>query len=172
MTVNLRINNQLLADYLRYLFPPVDSVLKVNSEHGMGKLLIAHCRVSSKPVPEVCDGSMVTLRLPLCNATQSLEYKFLYYSNADTAQLNLALKAYFDLDFEGYYRRGENADFSKRDIVEGFIQSRKLISSDNFDALHKRAYRKQLERHTILLRKLQRKAYYIDESLDTSGLKK
>lgn len=172
MTVQLRVDNPMLTDYLSYLFPPEGASLKVNSEHGMGKLIIAHCRESPKPVESVPGDCVVTLRLPLCSATQSLEYKFLYYSATDMAQLNLALRSFFDLDFVGYMRRGEAAGFSKKDTIESFIHSRQLVSSDNFDALNKRAYRRELERHKLLLRKLKRKAYYIDEALDTSGLHK
>lgn len=172
MTIQLRVDNPMLTDYLRHLFPPEGTALKVNSEHGMGKLIIAHCRESSKPVAPVPGECVVTLRLPLCSATQSLEYKFLYYSAADMAQLNLALRSFFDLDFVGYMRRGEAAGFSKKDTIESFIQSRRLVSTENFEALNKRAYRRQLEQHALLLRKLRRKAYYIDEALDTSGLKK
>ena len=46
MTVQIKIEDQMYADYLRYLFAVDNDTLKVNSEHGMGKLLIAHCRVS------------------------------------------------------------------------------------------------------------------------------
>lgn len=172
MTIQLRVDNPMLADYLKYLFPQENLYLRVNSEHAMGRLIIAHCRESMKPVPSVSGDCVVSLRLPLCNATQTLEYKFLYYTAADMAQLNLALRAYFDLDFTGYYRRGEALNFSKRDIIEGFIYSRKLVSSDNFDALHKRIYRRQQEQYALLARKLKRKAYYIEESLNVDGLKK
>ncbi len=172
MTVQLRIDNPMLLDYIGYLFPVEGDTLKVNSEHGLGKLIIAHCRQSPKPVEPVLGEYVVTLRLPLCSASQNLEYKFLYFSRADMTQLNQALRAYFDLDFTGYYRRGESAGFSKKEIIEGFIQSRRLVSRDNYDALHKRAYRKQRERDALLAKRLMRKAYYVDESLDTSGLKK
>lgn len=172
MTIQFKVKNQMLADYLRYLFPPDDGALRLNSEHAIGKLFIAHCHTADRPVPIMHGDNIVMLRLPLCNATQSLNNKFLYYSSADIAQLNLALKAYFDIDFMGYYRRGEAAEFSKRDIVEAFILSRRLISSDNFDALHKRVYRRQQEQYATLQRKLQRKAYYIDESLNTKGIEK
>lgn len=172
MTVQLRIDNPMLFDYIGYLFPAEGGILKVNSEHGLGKLIIAHCRQSPKPVEPILGDSVVTLRLPLCAASQNLEYKFLYFSRADMAQLNQALRAYFDLDFIGYFRRGESVGFSKKEIIEGFIQSRHLVSRDNFEALHKRAYRRQRERDALLAKRIMRKAYYVDESLDISGLKK
>ena len=78
MTVQLRIDNPMLLDYIGYLFPVEGDTLKVNSEHGLGKLIIAHCRQSPKPVEPVLGEYVVTLRLPLCSASQNLEYKFLY----------------------------------------------------------------------------------------------
>ena len=162
----------MYADYLRYLFAVDNDTLKVNSEHGMGKLLIAHCRVSPKPVSALDGDGVITLRLPIVAATQNLQHKFLYYSAGDIAQLNLALRSYFELDFTGYYRRGEGENFSKKDIIEGFIASRGLMSKDYFEALGKRAYRAQEKERALLIKKLQRKLYYIEESLDTSGLNK
>ena len=173
MEVQLKIDNAMLADYLRYLFPSADGgTLKVTSEHGLGKLIIAHCREMSRP-PEYGSGDNIgTLRLPLCRATQNLENKFLYYSATDMVQLNQALAAYFDLDFTGYYRRGQGAKFSKSDIIQAFIVSRRLVSDDYFDALSKRMYRRQQEEIATITRKLRRRAYYLDEVLDTTGLEK
>lgn len=87
-------------------------------------------------------------------------------------QLNQALAAYFDLDFTGYYRRGQGAKFSKADIIQAFIVSRRLVSDDYFDALSKRMYRRQREEIAAITRKLRRRAYYLDEVLDISGLEK
>ena len=172
MTVQIKIEDQMYADYLRHLFAVENNILKVNSEHGMGRLLIAHCRVSAKPVSNLEGDGVITLRLPIVAATQNLQHKFLYYSAGDIAQLNLALRSYFDLDFTRYYRRGEGLEFSKKDILEGFITSRGLLSKDYFEALGKRVYRAQEKQRALLMKKLQRKMYYIEESLDASGLKK
>ena len=87
-------------------------------------------------------------------------------------QLNKALQAVFDLDFMGYYRKGQAAEFAKKDIVEAFVVSRKLVSADYVEALNKRAYRRQQRAAASLVKKLLRKSYYIDESIDDSGLKK
>lgn len=87
-------------------------------------------------------------------------------------QLNKALRAAFDLDFIGYYRKGQAAEFAKKDIIEAFVTSRKLVSTDCVDALYKRVYRRQQREAATLVKKLIRKAYYIDESIDTSGLPK
>ena len=172
MTVTLRVDNTTLSDYLHYLYPQEADGLKVSSDNILGKLLIAHCREAPAPMFPIEGECVVTLILPKCRATQTLENKFLYYTAGDMAQLNMALRACFDLDLATYYRKGEAVGFSKKDIVEGFIFSRKLLSKDNFDAIHKRVYRRQQEIMGQLSRKLQRKLYYLEECMDDSGLKK
>lgn len=173
MIVKLKVDSQMYADYMAYLFPPgEDGVLKVTSEHLMGKLLIAHCREAPRPIFALDGELIITLRLPQCEATQNLRNKFLFYNAGDMLQLNQALRAVFDLDFTGYYRKGQAAEFAKKDIVEGFVTSRRLVSTDYVEALNKRVYRRQQRAAAALVKKLQRKAYYIDESIDDSGLKK
>ena len=171
MRIKLKVDSPILGDYLKFLFPPgEDGALKVSSVPAIGKLLIAHCRESGYPVHEPEGDRIFSLDLPLLPSTQSLCYKFIYYSVSDMAALNLALKAYFDLDFAGYYRRGEKLGFQKKDIVEAFILSRGLVSKDCFDALHKRVYRAEQRSMATMTDRLMRKAYYIDESINTKGL--
>ena len=173
MTIELSIESAIYCDYLRYLFPADDrngSVLKVNGSTTFGQLLIASVRESPLPVAHLTGDHVVTLRLPKQDATQDLENKFIYYSTADQKRLNLALKAIFSMDFHDYYRRGESTGFAKKDIIEAFIVSRKLANADPTEALHKRVYREQAKRCQQLTKYLLRKAYYIEESLDTSKL--
>lgn len=173
MIVKLKIDSQMYADYLAYLFPPnEDGVLMVSSEELMGKLLISHCRESFRKTEISEEGIVVTLMMPQCPATQNLRNKFLYYSAGDMRQLNMALKAVFELDFTGYYRKAEGVGFAKKDIVEAFALSRKLITCDCYDALHKRVFRRQQKENSLLVNKLLRKAYYINETIDLSGLQK
>lgn len=169
MEVYLKVKNQLLYDYLKYLFEEQDGALTVSSTIPLGRLLIAHCKTSVLPVyPE--GNHNIKLRLPHHKATENFEYKFLYYTSSDNAALNLALSATFDLDFAGYYRRGEILGIKKKDIIEAFIVSRKLFSTDCFDALHKRVYRREQSSMQQLTEKLLRKAYYIDETINMKGL--
>ena len=173
MIVKFKVDSQIYADYMAYLFPPDDDgVLKITSEHLLGKLFIAHCREAPRPIFGLDGELIVTLRLPQCEATQNLRSKFLFYNAGDMIQLNKALQAVFDLDFMGYYRKGQAAEFAKKDIVEAFVVSRKLVSADYVEALNKRAYRRQQRAAASLVKKLLRKSYYIDESIDDSGLKK
>ncbi len=172
MTVTLRVDSQMLIDYLHYLFPEEEYGLKVSSDTIMGKLIISHCREAPAPIFPPSDDRLVTFVLPKCRSTQSLDNKFLFFSSGDETQLNLALRALFEWDLMAYYHRGEELNFPKKDIVEGFIFSRKLFSKDCFDTLHKRIYRRQQEQLNRLSNKLRRKLYYIDETMDISGLKK
>ena len=73
MIVKLKIDSQMYADYLAYLFPPnEDGVLMVSSEELMGKLLISHCRESFRKTEISEEGIVVTLMMPQCPATQNL----------------------------------------------------------------------------------------------------
>lgn len=163
--------NALLADFLIYLFPPdeKDGPLKVSSTCAAGALLIALAEPSAFPVePE--GAHRVRLDLPwVRNATSAIHSKWVAYSKSSTARINLALQAEFDLDFAGYYRKGEELGIRKRDIIDAFIFSRGL-SPGTYDALHKRVYRREQKNQDDLRRKLLRKAYYINESIDYSGL--
>ena len=167
MIVKIKIDQQIYADYLAYIFPPdVDGVLKVSSGHVFGDLLIAHCREAPRPIFNIDQPEYISLRLPKCESTQNLRNKFLFSNAGDMIQLNRALRAIFDLDFIGYYRKGQAAQFSKKDIIEGFITSRHLITADYVDSLNKRVYRRQQKETATLTKKLLRKAYYIEEAID------
>lgn len=178
MTISFQADTRILADYLGYLFPPdKDGVLQVSVTSSTGKLLLAFAKCSQGPVP--CTGpDVVRLALP-AHHLSSLNNRFLYYTKEDMIRLNLALRAEFDLDFEAYFRRGEALGIQKKDIIDAFIFSRKLTTEADPDTLqkthatlHKRIYRKQLNDLEDTRRKLLRKAYYINESINTTGLEK
>lgn len=172
ITVKLKVSSQVMADYLRYLFPPdTDGYLAVSSVTPMGKLLIAHCRTSGLPIKELTGDDVISLKFPSVSSSQGLLNKFLYYTACDIASLNQALSAVFDIDFTGYYRKGEGLGFQKKEIVEAFILSRGLVSKDCFDSLHKRVYRAEQKYMAALQTRLLRKVYYIEESINTKGLK-
>ncbi len=171
MRLFLPLDNEMLTDYIRYLFPATgDGPLKVSSCCEFGELLIAHARTSDRPICRPEGDHVIEIELPMNNATQSLANRFLYYSKADVRRLNMGLKAIFNIDLQSYYLKGLDLQLSKKDIIEAFITSRKLISSDNYDTLHKRIYRRELAKQDKLAKALLRKAYYIHESIDISGL--
>jgi len=81
-------------------------------------------------------------------------------------QLNISLRAYFELDFWEFVQRRKALRQRKEEIIEAFILSRKLFSAEYFESLHKRAYRRELKELEALKRKLTRRAYYIESLVD------
>lgn len=141
LDVKLKVDSPMMADYLAYLFPP-DSPggpLKVYARNSIGRLLVAHCKVAEGPVALEGD-KVVDLELPSDIATAPMRDKFLYYDKYSTVALNMAINAFFDIEFKQYYLAGYELGVQKKDIVTAFIVSRGLFSTDYFDALHKRIY--------------------------------
>ena len=105
----------------------------------------------------------MTFILPINEATQNFQNKFIYLSAQATKQLNISLRAYFELDFWEFVQRRKALRQRKE---EAFILSRKLFSAEYFESLHKRAYRRELKELEALKRKLTRRAYYIESLVD------
>lgn len=167
----ISIESQLYADYLRYIFPPDEGSDRcvISTTHPTGALMVAYAKASEKPV-DVHGDHLVKVDLPWYrNATSAIENHFIYFDKGATARINLALKAEFELEFAGYIRRGEECGMRKMDIIEAFIFTRGL-TPENYDALHKRTYRKAQRNQERLKQKLLRKAYYINEQIDYKGL--
>lgn len=167
----INVESTMLADFLRYLFPPDEGsdLCRVSASRPVGALMVAFARPSLMPCP-VSGDHLVGLDIPWYrNATTSLTNHHVYFSKEASARINLALKAEFDLDFAGYYRKGEELGLRKMDIVEAYIFSRRL-APDNYDALHKRAYRNQQRAQERIKQRLLRKAYYLNESINYDGL--
>ena len=108
----------------------------------------------------------MTFILPINEATQNFQNKFIYLSAQATKQLNISLRAYFELDFWEFVQRRKALRQRKEEIIEAFILSRKLFSAEYFESLHKRAYRRELKELEALKRKLIRRAYYIESLVD------
>lgn len=172
--VSINLQEGYYLDYLGYLFQKETNsdAYVVSSTTDIGKLLIAYAKVSERPVnPEEKKGTkLVKLILPLTDTSQDLRNKWLYYTEADTARLQAVLRTEFNLDFIAYYLRGSVMGYQKKDIINMFIVSRKLISVDPYEALHKRVYRMEQKKQQEMSRRLIRKANYFEESLDIDGL--
>lgn len=172
---NISLQDGYYLDYLEYLFPrdTKSGAYAVSSVTNIGKLLIAFAKVSDLPVPEpeAREGfRTVKLALPLVDISQDLQNKWLYYTKGDTARLQAVLRTEFNIDFVSYYLRGSVMGVQKKEIIEMFIVSRKLITVDPYEALHKRVYRMEQKKMQEHSRKLLRKANYFEESLDIEGL--
>ena len=167
----IKVDSQMLADFLRYIFPPVNGseYCRVSASRPVGALMVAYAQPSVMPCP-VSGDHLVHLDIPWCrNATTSLTNHYVFFSKEASARINLALKAELDLDFAGYYRKGEELGMRKMDIVEAYIFSRRL-APENYDALHKRVYRNQQRVQERIRLRLLRKAYYLNESINFDGL--
>lgn len=171
LDVKLKVDSPMMADYLAYLFPP-DSPggpLKVYARNSIGRLLVAHCKVAEGPVALEGD-KVVDLELPSDIATAPMRDKFLYYDKYSTVALNMAINAFFDIEFKQYYLAGyelrsEEGHSHCVHRVEG------LFSTDYFDALHKRIYRQSQQTLDKLVKKLINKVDYINSSININGLK-
>lgn len=167
----ISVESRMLADFLRYLFPPDEKsgALNVSARHPVGALMVAYARASDTPVNTTGD-HLVEVDIPRYeNATSSLKNHYVYFTKGATARINLAIRAEFDLDFAGYYRRGEELGMRKMDIIEAYIFSRKL-APENYDAMHKRVYRNQQRANERVKQRLLRRAYYLNESINYDGL--
>lgn len=170
--VDIAVKSQMLADYLRWVFPPEEgsSVCQVSITRPVGALMTALAQPAAMRVPIVGD-HVVELRLPMLHrrANADQENHWLVYDRGAMEKINLALEAEFDLEFAGYYRRGEQLGMRKMDIIDAFILTRGLVA-DTFDALSKRTYRRETRAQEKVRQRLLRRAYYINESINYTGL--
>lgn len=164
----------LVAHCRASAIPPVSGTIPVSDEPalpgmepGLDETANTPARKRHKPKRPPVE---LSLALPDNDATWPLRDKWLYYPKADTKALNMALKATFDIDFGLYYARGIAQGWRKKDVVEAFVVSRGLFSSDCFDALHKRAYRRDIDTLETRVKQLLDKASYIDSNINLTGL--
>lgn len=174
---------QLLADYMRWIFPPEekgreDAPCLVSSTHPTGKLLLALVeRTIFPPRSPRTETDLIPVRISFPGGGYARAFHlhdktvdgYLAYSPDSVSRINLALRAEFDMEFAGYYRRGEQMGMQKRDIIDAFIFSRGL-APESWDALHKRVYRSEIRSLDRIRKQLLRRAYYLNESIDYQGL--
>lgn len=167
MRLTFDVDDRIHMDYLAYLFErDTSGAYIVTARNCFGKLIIGHTQTASLPPKEACGKFAVTFILPINEATQNFQNKFIYLSAQATKQLNISLRAYFELDFWEFVQRRKALRQRKEEIIEAFILSRKLFSAEYFESLHKRAYRRELKELEALKRKLTRRAYYIESLVD------
>lgn len=170
--IEFAVESQMLADYLRWIFPPEEGsgLCRVSITRPTGSLMVALAQPAALRVP-VSGDHIVRCGLPQLHrrVNSDQENHWLYYNKSATRKINMALGAEFDLEFSGYYRRGEQLGIRKMDIIDAFILSRGLVA-DSFDALSKRTYRRETRAQEKVCQRLIRRAYYINESIDYTGL--
>lgn len=170
--VEIAVKSQMLADYLKWIFPPEEgsSLCRVSITRPVGALMVSF----AQPAPmraQVVGDHVVELDLPMLHlrANSDQENHWLVYDRSAMEKINLVLEAEFDLEFAGYYRRGEQLGMRKMDIIDAFILSRGLVA-ESFDTLSKRTYRKELRNQELVRQRLLRRAYYLNESINYTGL--
>ncbi len=160
MTVKFRASNPMLLDYLRYISKTTDDgPIRLSSTNDFGKMSIGLYKLSSEPINIQEDELTVELVLPRHQTTAQCQYRYVYFTESDMKRLNYILNAIFNLDLDTYYLQGIQAGMPKIDIIDGFIISRRLASSESdlAETLSKRTYRSTLgqikSRRELLLRK-------------------
>ena len=170
--IEIAVKSQMLADYLRWIFPPEEggTLSRVSITRPVGALMVALAQPAVMRA-QVTGDHVVALDLPMLHrrVNSDQENHWLFYDRGATEKINLVLEAEFDLEFTGYYRRGEQLGMRKMDIIDAFILSRGLVA-DTFDTLSKRTYRREVRSQEKIRQRLVRRAYYINESIDYTGL--
>ena len=100
MRLTFDVDDRIHMDYLAYLFErDTSGAYIVTARNCFGKLIIGHTQAACLPPREACGKFAVTFILPINEATQNFQNKFIYLSAQATKQLNISLRAYFELDF-------------------------------------------------------------------------
>ena len=169
MEVIFNVRNTYLRKYLEYIFEQKDDKLLVSRSSDLGRLCIARLSRSSSPVKiEKCENSVTFILPKSINIQQVSERYWLYYDKFDTHRLNDALAAESNIDFKMYFLSGIENGFMKKDIINSYIESRRLFI-DSFDCLKKRAYRSSEKSLEKTQKYLLNKISFINKKI-TNGL--
>lgn len=87
MRLTFDVDDRIHMDYLAYLFErDTSGAYIVTARNCFGKLIIGHTQAASLPPKEACGKFAVTFILPINEATQNFQNKFIYLSaQADQA---------------------------------------------------------------------------------------
>lgn len=158
MQIKFRTKDQLALDYLRYLFnAKPEQPIRLTLANDFGRMAVGLYKFSDKPDARSDDSMTATLVLPRHQTTYAAMTRHIYFTDVDTKRLSMILDALFNIDLDTFYLQGIQAGIPKRDIIEAFIISRRLVSADYADTLNKRTYRTSLSairrKADIILRK-------------------
>lgn len=170
MIVKLNIKNRALHNYLGHLFHrDPDGAFRVTMHNEFGRLVVALVRRSPDEIPVKEGEFCASLHLPKNSLTKNAELSYLYFTAQDAARLNVLLDTIFDLDLNAYYQKGCKRRIPKREIIEAFVISRKLVADDFAETLSKRIYRKELTYNRELVSSLYDKARYNNDRIEGPG---
>ena len=81
MRLTFDVDDRIHMDYLAYLFErDTSGAYIVTARNCFGKLIIGHTQAASLPPKEACGKFAVTFILPINEATQNFQNKFIYLS--------------------------------------------------------------------------------------------
>lgn len=87
MRLTFDVDDRIHMDYLAYLFErDTSGAYIVTARNCFGKLIIGHTQAASLPPREACGKFAVTFILPINEATQNFQNKFIYLSAQATKQ--------------------------------------------------------------------------------------
>ena len=167
MEIKLNIKNEHLFRFLDFLFEKQDGKFIVSQNKDFGRLLCSYFKRSEFPVPFVEEKHCATFILPKTNHIERIAEKYyLYFDKFDIHRLNMALKAESDIDFKLYYVNGRFQGFRQKDIIEAYINSRRLLFGlDLHETIKKRTYREEEKNLQIIRKILQDKCELINKNI-------
>lgn len=162
MHISLSIKKDIYRDYLKGMFEPgLNGCLVLSKDLDFGAALISRIRYTKKPVMDVVDHTTIRFELPAGRSLASASNHYLSLTKDDESKLNDQLEVMFNLDLDTYFLEGCKMGMMKKDIVEAFIITRKIVKliGDN-ETLKKREYRDSLLIKKKYTEMLLRKTYY------------
>lgn len=174
--VDINISDGMTFDFLAYIFKRDGDTgfykVSTTTIPGAAAAYLAMPTEHKFHLPEKKGFTPATLCLPWVEGTRSLAGKFAWYPPECELRINALLRDYIELDFFKYYLRGMEYGYQKQEIVEMYLISRTMDPDKNWEALHKRAYRKEMNTIKERMAILQRKARYFFLEDDNNPPKK
>jgi hypothetical protein len=172
MRIKFRAQNQYNLDYLRYIFDarPGEDV-NITLTEDFGRMAMAMFQPCEKRDAKPDDELTVYLRLPRHKTIAGTTHR-IYYPAAMQRRLNLLLSAQFNNELNTYYAQGIALGIPKKEIIEAFMDSRRMTSVDGIDTLGKRVYRSDVAVIRKKVEALLKKAQYNQSLIEPPAIKK
>jgi len=142
--IELALTEEYYVDYLKYLFPYEDNVLKLSAKHDIGNLIYANVLHSEYPKKVIKYDYSIIVELPYFTDDKRFYNKFISFDAHALRRINRFIKLIFNLEFENF--KLVNFEFYKRDRKEcfyTFLEKRNLLNSEgvSIDSLLKKEAR-------------------------------
>lgn len=148
----LPIRKSYLEDYLRWVFKSPTGPITITKRNNLGKLLTIN-KVES-PVPVNVEG--IVLILPERND------RFYHYPADVVEMLNDMIEIYFDNDLREFCLIGQELNMKRKAVYEAFMELRDIKnSSEIFDMIKKRDYRRRKNIESIIVETMKTSVYQV-----------